>query len=83
MHRKAKRNTNLQFIYLIIYSLFNDVFSTSDYTVSNGSMICKLTIGKDVEGSSCDLIQGTNPSICLEGMRKTTKNLSQDSWSPG
>jgi hypothetical protein len=25
----------------------------------------------------------SNPGICIEGLRKTTKNLSQDSWSPG
>jgi hypothetical protein len=23
------------------------------------------------------------PRICLEGLRKATKNLSQDNWSPG
>jgi hypothetical protein len=23
------------------------------------------------------------PGICLEGLRKTTKNLGQDYWSPG
>jgi hypothetical protein len=23
------------------------------------------------------------PGICLEALGKTTKNLSQDSWSPG
>jgi hypothetical protein len=26
---------------------------------------------------------GYSPSIYLEGLRKTSKNLSQDSWSPG
>jgi hypothetical protein len=32
--------------------------------------------GKDVEGSGLELILSSYPSICLEALRKTTKNLS-------
>jgi hypothetical protein len=32
--------------------------------------------GKDVEGSGLELILRSYPSICLEALRKTTKNLS-------
>jgi hypothetical protein len=36
-----------------------------------------------VEGSGRGLIYSTNPAVGLGGLRKTTKNLGQDSWSPG
>jgi hypothetical protein len=36
-----------------------------------------------VEGSGRGLILIYQSGICLEGLRKTTKNLSQDSRSPG
>lgn len=26
---------------------------------------------------------GQSPTICLEGLRSTTKNLRHDDWSPG
>jgi hypothetical protein len=37
----------------------------------------------DVEGSVRVLILSYYYSICLQGLRKTSKNLSQDSQSPG
>jgi hypothetical protein len=40
-------------------------------------------IGKDLVGSDRDLILMYNPLTGLKGLRKTTKNLSQDSQSPG
>jgi hypothetical protein len=40
-------------------------------------------IGKDVEGSGHGLILRYCLGICLEGLRKTTKNLGQDNWSVG
>jgi hypothetical protein len=49
---------------------------SSDYIASNEGVINKRLIGKDLEGSSCDLILRNYPSICLEKLRKTTKNLS-------
>jgi hypothetical protein len=36
---------------LFIYSIFNDAMSTSNYGASNGKMISKYLIWKDVEGS--------------------------------
>jgi hypothetical protein len=36
-----------------------------------------------MEGSGCGMIEVTIPDFFLEGLRKTTKNLSQDSHSPG
>jgi hypothetical protein len=38
--------------------------------------------GKDFEGNSRDLILKYCSGIRLEGLRETTNNLSQDSWSP-
>jgi hypothetical protein len=40
----------------LIYSLFNNAVSSSDYSVSNGRMISEKQIGKDVAGSSLGLI---------------------------
>jgi hypothetical protein len=37
---------------------------------------------KGLEGSGCGLILRCYTSICLEGLRKITKKLSQDSRSP-
>jgi hypothetical protein len=37
---------------------------------------------KDVEGKCRDVIYGTKPGTSLEGLRKTTKNLGQDSRFP-
>jgi hypothetical protein len=39
-------------------------------------------IGKDVEWGDRGLIHGTTLG-CLEGLRKTTKNLGKDSRFPG
>jgi hypothetical protein len=38
---------------------------------------------RDLVGSGRGLILRHYPSICLEGLSQTTKNLSQDSRSPG
>lgn len=41
---------NFQIMYfLFIYSLFNDAVSSSEYTVSNGKMVSKCCIVKEVE----------------------------------
>jgi hypothetical protein len=40
-----------------------------------------MVVGKDLEGSSYGLILRFHPSIHLDGLRKTTKNISQDIWS--
>jgi hypothetical protein len=45
-------------------------------------MINDLIIGKDMEGRGRGLIR-YYPSICLGELKKTTKNFSQDSQSPG
>jgi hypothetical protein len=37
---------------------------------------------KDLEGSGCATILRFFPGICLEGLRKNTENLNQDSSSP-
>jgi hypothetical protein len=46
-------------------------------------MIGEWWTGTDVEGSGRGLILEHYPSICLEGLRKIIRNLSQDSCSPG
>jgi hypothetical protein len=46
-------------------------------------VISELWIGKKLEENGRGLILRYYPNIHLEGLRKTTKNLSQDSWSPG
>jgi hypothetical protein len=52
------------------------LLSITQIIVLSGKMISEQWIGMDVEGSCSDY-----PEICLEGLRKTMKNLSQDSWS--
>jgi hypothetical protein len=37
----------------------------------------------DLEGSGRGLILRYYPGVCLKGLRKTTKTLSQDNRSPG
>jgi hypothetical protein len=37
----------------------------------------------NLKGSGCGLILRYYPGISLEVLRKTTKSLSHDSWSPG
>jgi hypothetical protein len=49
----------------------------------NQRVINERRIGKDSEGSGRGLILRYYPRIHLKGLRKTTKNLNQDSWSPG
>jgi hypothetical protein len=39
--------------------------------------------GKDMEGSKCGLMLRYYPGICLEGLMKTTKTISQDNRYPG
>jgi hypothetical protein len=56
---------------MVIY-LFNDAFSSSDYIASN--------VGMMVTNEWLNLRY--YPSVCLEGLRITMKNLGQDSWSP-
>jgi hypothetical protein len=42
----------------------------------------KWWIRKDVGGSICGLILRYYPSICLEGLRKPIKNLSEPRFEP-
>jgi len=39
----------------------------------------ELCVGKDLEDGR-GVLQCNYPSICLDGMKKNTKNLSSDSW---
>jgi hypothetical protein len=57
------------------------MISQSDHSVEG--VMSEWQIGKDAEESGSGLILRHYPSICLEGLRKTTKNLSQDSRPPG
>jgi hypothetical protein len=68
----------MTFIYFI-YGLFNDAVSNSVPCVMRYD---DSWIGKDMEGNGRDLIWRNIPGICREGLRKITKNLSKDSWSP-
>jgi hypothetical protein len=42
---------------LFIYALFNDALYISEYTASNGRMISKQSIGKDIGKNGHDLIE--------------------------
>jgi hypothetical protein len=64
-------------------SVFNDVFQNSDCTAYNEMVISEWWIWKDVEKKGRGLILSYYPGIYFEGLRKITKNLSQDSRSPG
>jgi hypothetical protein len=58
-------------------------FSYQDYKASNKMVVSEWRIGKDLKGRGSGLILRYYPGIRLEGLRKTTKNLSKDSRSPG
>jgi hypothetical protein len=51
------------FIYLFICSLFNDIVSNSNCSVSNNRVISEYWIWKYVKGSSHDFIRGANPEL--------------------
>jgi hypothetical protein len=68
--------------WLMVGSLFKDTFSvTRLYSVDD--RISEWWNGKDLVGSMHGLIWRYYPGIRLEGLRETTKNVSQDSQSPG
>jgi hypothetical protein len=50
--------------------------------VSNDRVISDWRIGKELEGGGRGIILRYYPSIRLEGLRKTTRHLSQDSRPP-
>jgi hypothetical protein len=64
------------------YSLFNDVLEIKDYKASNKGVINEWWIRKDLEESGRRIILRYYLGIRLEGLRKSTKNVSQDSRSP-
>jgi hypothetical protein len=70
---------------LLFVVYLTTIFSNLEYRpiASNESVISELWIGKDSEESYSGLILRHYPSIRLEGLRKITRNLSQDSRSPG
>jgi hypothetical protein len=63
---------------LCICSLLNKTNSISDYTVSENDKVSK---GCGRKGSWPNLRY--YPSIFLEGLSKTTKNVSHNNWSLG
>jgi len=63
-------------ILLYICGLFNDVVSSTDFIVLNGTVIHELWICNDVE-TSC---QGEN---LHDERKKMTQNLNQDGWWTG
>jgi hypothetical protein len=58
-------------MYYFISGLFNDTVSSSDYIALNDIMIREKLIENYEKGSGHGLILGHNPSIWLEGLRKT------------
>jgi hypothetical protein len=65
-------------------SYFTTLFLvTRLYSVDERLLSDWRRIGKDLKGSGSGLILRYYPGISMEGLRKTTKNLSQDSRSPG
>jgi hypothetical protein len=61
-------------------SLFTNTFSI---TFDDKHQMKELWVRNKLEGSGRGQILRYYPSICLEGVNKTMKNLSQDSQSPG
>jgi hypothetical protein len=68
------------FLFLYLYSLFNEDFSSSEYIMSNGKVICEWWKGCWRKRSWSNL--SYYPGIYLKGLRKTTWNLNQGSRSP-
>jgi hypothetical protein len=66
----------------VVCSLFNDASSKTQTIRSNEPIILEWWIGNDVGGGR-GLMKVYYPGICLEGLRKTAENLSQNSRSPG
>jgi hypothetical protein len=67
----------------LVVSLFYDAFSVTRLYSVGDRMTCEWRwIGKDLVGSGHDLILRYYPGIRLEGLKKTTKNLNQDSRWP-
>jgi hypothetical protein len=50
---------------LYMYGLFNDAFSSSQYTVQNDRLIIDWRIGKDVNWSDCELFRSTHNQYFL------------------
>jgi hypothetical protein len=59
------------------------LFSNSDYIASKERVISEWSVGKDLVGSGSGLILRYHPDICLKELRKTNKNPSRYSRSPG
>jgi hypothetical protein len=59
--------------------LFNDAVRIYIIQRQMVGLIHERWIGKDEEGSGCDLFQDTVPGIRLDGQRKTMKNHDQGS----
>jgi hypothetical protein len=51
-----QKSISMQAFSFFIYGLFRDIVNSSDYTVSDNSMIIDYWTGKDVEGSRCSII---------------------------
>jgi hypothetical protein len=62
--------------FLFVYNLLNHVFSGSDNTESNESVISKWWIGKDAEGRGLSLIWGTITSL-VQGQLFVTPQSSE------
>jgi hypothetical protein len=69
------------FVCFVVY--LTTLFSDSKLLASDEGVISELWIVKDVEGSSRGLILRYYPEIYLQGLKKTTKTLSQDSRYTG
>jgi hypothetical protein len=59
------------------------LFSYLGYVASNDRAISEWWIGSELKESGHGLILRYYPGICLKGLGKTTKSLSQDSRSSG
>jgi hypothetical protein len=73
----SHRCENLRSNWLYLYGLFHDALISSDHIVSNGTMINRWWIGKDVEGSGSDEVWGINP----EFTHRTEENYEERSAS--
>jgi hypothetical protein len=69
--------------YLYSRGLFNDAFSVIKIIESNGRVVSDWWTGKSFGSKRSRPNLRRYSRIRLEGLRNTTKNISQDSWSPG
>jgi hypothetical protein len=65
----------------LLFAGHTTLYSVTKTVSLNEKVMSELWIGKNLEGSGRGLILRYHPGICLQGHRKSTKNLGQDNQS--